>query len=94
MVEISYTEARAHLAELLDRAMDDRETIIIRWRGAAPVALIAADELTSLEESAHLLRSPKNAQRLLAALQRALTDITVPETPDQLLEDVGLAASE
>jgi len=36
------------------------------------VALIAADELSSLQETAHLLRSPVNAQRLLTALNRAL----------------------
>ena len=53
MMTRSYTQARAELADLLDRAADDRETIIIERRGHAPVALIAADELSSLQETAH-----------------------------------------
>jgi PHD/YefM family antitoxin component YafN of YafNO toxin-antitoxin module len=48
------------------------ETIIIRRREAADVALIAADELSSLEEPARLLGSPANAAQLSAALRRAL----------------------
>ncbi|MBM3277101.1 MAG: Txe/YoeB family addiction module toxin [Candidatus Handelsmanbacteria bacterium] len=36
------------------------------------MVILPAAELRSLEETAHLLRSPRNAQRLLAALQRAL----------------------
>ncbi|OFX34527.1 MAG: prevent-host-death protein [Armatimonadetes bacterium RBG_16_67_12] len=71
-IETTYTKARASLARLCDLAALDRETIIITRRGAPRVALIAADELSSLMETAHLLRSPRNAQRLLRALRRAL----------------------
>jgi antitoxin YefM len=77
-IETSYSEARARLAELLRRASDDRETIFITRRNGAPCALIAADELASLEETAHLLRSPANARHLLEALRESLTDETVP----------------
>lgn len=69
--ETSYTRARADLARLCDRAAEDRDIVIIHRRGADDVALIAADELRSLLECAHLLRSPRNAKRLLAALARA-----------------------
>ena len=48
------------------------------------------DELRSLEESAHLLRSPKNAQRLLKALQRALEDGGVSESSESLKTQFGL----
>jgi antitoxin YefM len=71
MIQTSYTEAREHLASLLDRAVDDRERIIIKRRGHPDVALIAADELASLEETAYLLRSPANARRLFEAMERA-----------------------
>jgi antitoxin YefM len=77
-VETSYSEARQHLAHLLDRAVDDRETIIIARRNGARVALIAADELASYEETAYLLRSPANARRLLDALRESLADEVVP----------------
>jgi antitoxin YefM len=72
MIERTYTQARAELAELMSRATEDRETVIIERRGHQSVALIAADELSSLQETAHLLRSPANARRLLSALGRAL----------------------
>jgi antitoxin YefM len=84
VVHTSYTDARAHLAALLDRATNDRETIIISRRGAADVALIAADELESLQETVYLLRSARNAARLLAALDRAERGEGVRMTLDEL----------
>jgi len=71
MAEASYSEARANFAALLDRAAHDRETVIIRRRGQPDVAMIAADELSSLEETVYLLRSPANAERLLRALEQS-----------------------
>ena len=65
--ETTYTNARANLKALLDEAADTREPVIIHRRGGDDVALIAADELRSLIETAHLLRSPANAERLLRA---------------------------
>jgi antitoxin YefM len=69
--ETSYTRACANLAELCDQVTSTREPIVIRRRGSEDVALVAASELRRLTETAHLLRSPKNAQRLLTALIRA-----------------------
>ena len=71
MVTTSYTEARARLAELLDRVVEDRETVVITRRGHESVAMIAADELDSLIETVHLLRSRADAERLLTSLARA-----------------------
>jgi antitoxin YefM len=76
--ETSYSEARQHLAALLERAIDDRETIIITRRNGARVALLAAAELASYEETAYLLRSPANARRLLDALRESLSDEVMP----------------
>jgi antitoxin YefM len=45
--------------------------VIITRRGSADVAMVAAEELAGLLETAHLLRSPANAKRLLTALNRA-----------------------
>lgn len=67
----TYTQARAELASLCDEVASTREPVIIRRRNAEDVALVSADELASLLETAHLLRSPKNARRLLAAINRA-----------------------
>lgn len=68
MIQTTYSEAREHLASLMDRVTADREKVIIKRRGHADVALIAAEELESLEETAHLLRSPENARRFLEGL--------------------------
>jgi antitoxin YefM len=75
--ESTYSDARQNLASLLDRAVNDRETIIITRRNGARVALIAADELESYQETAYLLRSPANARRLLEALRESLSDEVV-----------------
>ena len=64
MREISYSRARRNLAALMDEVVDDCEPILIRRRGKEPVALVAADELTSWMETAYVLRSPANARHL------------------------------
>ncbi len=73
MRDVSYKEARRSLARLLDRVTEGRDTVLIRRRGRERVVLVAADEFAGLLETAHLLRSPRNAARLLAALRHALT---------------------
>jgi len=89
-IETTYTHARAHFAELCDAAAENREVVIIRRRNAEDVALIAADELSSLIETAHLLRSPKNAERLLTALARARSRTEKPQSIEKLRREVGL----
>lgn len=88
--ETTYTEARANLASLCNDVAETREALIIHRRGARDVALIAADELESLIETAHLLRSPKNAIRLLTALRRAQGKRLKPQSVDKLRRDFAL----
>jgi antitoxin YefM len=87
-IQTSYTHARAKLASLLDEVTKNREVVIIQRRGGEDVAMITADELMGLLETAHLLRSPKNAQRLLAGLDRVRDGSGSPQTIDQLRQDV------
>jgi antitoxin YefM len=89
-VQTTYTQARANFAKILDQAAEDRETIIITRRRGPSVALIAADELSSLQETAHLLRAPRNAERLLRALARALERTEKPKTVTVLRRELGL----
>jgi antitoxin YefM len=89
-IQATYSNARAQLATLLDEVTHNREVVIIQRRGSADVALIAADELASLQETAHLLRSPKNAERLFAALERAQQRVVSPQTLDELRNEVAL----
>ena len=67
-MEATYTETRGKFAHYWDKVVDQREPLTIHRRGSEDVVLLPAAELASLQETAHLLRSPKNAQRLLAAL--------------------------
>jgi len=93
-IRTTYTAAREHFADLWQRVEDDRETVVITRRGHADVALVAADELTGLLETAHLLRSPANARRLLAAMQQALSDKGKVQSVAELKRDLGLAPAE
>jgi antitoxin YefM len=93
-VETTYTHLRDKLASVLDQVVDDREVIIVRRRGARDVALVPADELAGLMETAHLLRSPKNARRLLTALRRAKGRKGKPESIEKLRRDMGLASAQ
>jgi antitoxin YefM len=90
MIKRTYTQARAELASLMDSATENREVIIIERRGQEAVAMIAASELEGLTETAHLLRSPKNAQRLLTALNRALKNQGQTMPLEQLRQETGL----
>lgn len=88
-IEFTYTNAREKLASLLDRVTKDREVVIIQRRGSEDVAMIAADELASLTETAYLLRSPQNAERLLSALGQALKNEGNAQTLEDLRREVG-----
>lgn len=88
--EITYSQARANLASLLDDVTENREVVIIRRRKGENAALIAASELTSLLETAYLLRSPANAERLLTALNDALKGEGRTMTLKELRAEVAL----
>ena len=87
-IHTTYSQARANLANLLTAASEDKEVIIINRRNAEDVALISSSELSSLMETAHLLRSPKNAQRLLTALNRALSESEPASTLNKLKKEL------
>lgn len=89
-IQLTYTQARANLASLLDEVSSNREIVIINRKKAEDVALISASELSSLIETAHLLRSPKNAERLLNALQRVRSKKMKSQTVEQLKKEMGL----
>jgi len=91
--ETTYTSLRERLAAVLDQVVRDQEVVIVRRRGAKDVALVPAEELTSLIETAHLLRSPRNAQRLLRALERARRGKRKPESVAKLRREMGLGAA-
>jgi len=70
MRTMTYTESRAKYAETLSAVVDDREEVVITRAGHEPVVIVALDEYESLKETAYQLRSPENARRLLASIDR------------------------
>ena len=100
-MQTTYTKARENLASLLDKVVNDREIIIIERRDKPNVALIAEDELASLKETAYLLRSSKNADRLLSALEwsksrdkETLESVTVDEALTSLKHELEIGEEE
>ena len=88
-IQVTYTQARENLAQLWDEVTQNLETVIVTRRGADDIALISATELASLQETAYLLRSPANAERLLKALARSQADEGRPQTIVELQAEVG-----
>jgi antitoxin YefM len=68
MDAISYTSARQNLAKTMDRVCSDHEPIIITRNNEQSVVMISLEDFNALEETAYLLRSPKNAKRLLDSI--------------------------
>ena len=68
MDAITYSAARAKLADTMDRVCDDHEAIIITRSGQQAVVMMSLDDFKALEETSYLLRSPKNARRLLESI--------------------------
>ena len=68
MATITYSEVRSKLAETMEKVCDDHAPIIITRKNSRSVVMISLDDYEAIEETAHLLRSPKNARRLLESL--------------------------
>lgn len=69
MRAITYTDARNNLASELDRVNNDCDVTIITRQKAEPGVLMSLREYESLMETAHLLRHPKNAMRLMKSIE-------------------------
>lgn len=89
-ISLTYTQARANLAKLLDEVSHNKEIVIINRKNAENVALVSESELSSILETAHLLRSPKNAKRLLKALLKVQENDEIPQTIEDLKREFGL----
>ena len=87
----SYSRARQNLASIWNEVESSREPAILERRGHENMALVPADELSSLQETAYLLRSPKNAARLLGALVRSQKGTTRPVDLETLMKELGLS---
>ena len=69
METVTYTEARKNLAKTMEKVCDDHAPVVITRQKADPVVLLSLEDYHSLEETAYLLRSPKNAMRLVQSIE-------------------------
>jgi antitoxin YefM len=66
----SYSDLRKNLASTLDRVTEDHEPVVItRDKGKPAAVLISLEDFASYEETSYLLQSPRNAERLRAAIE-------------------------
>lgn len=88
-IQLTYTQARANFANILNEVSSNREIVVIKRRKAEDVSIITTSELTGLIETAHLFRSPKNAQRLLTALIRVQSEKTQSQSIEEFKKELG-----
>jgi antitoxin YefM len=84
----TYEQAQANLDELCNQVVEGQNVVILEREDGKNVALIAADELSSMEETIYLLSSPANAACLYAALEQAKARTVKPQTIDELFEEL------
>jgi antitoxin YefM len=92
MLTTTYDYLREHLADVLEEVEGTGDPIIVTRKGHQRLAILPADQLAGLRETAHLLRSPRNARRLIEALGRGHGGEGVKTTVDALRGDLGLTA--
>ena len=96
-IQTTYTQAQENLASLLDRLESENSMAIITRPGHKDMALLSAEELTGLLETVYLLRSPANARKLLAALERSMErDVQTiqGQTVTELCQELGIERQE
>ena len=93
-IQTTYTNARQNLAKLFERIATENTIALITRKNHPDIAIIRADELSSILETLHLLRSPANAEKLNQALERSLArdaeNIISSESIEQLCEELEI----
>jgi len=68
MKSITYTAARQNLAKTMEKVCRDRAPVIVTRKSSNSVVIMSLDDFEALEETAYLLRSPKNTRRLIESV--------------------------
>ena len=92
--ETSPSAARQDFFQMLDRIAEEREIYIINRPDGENIALIPESDLNSLIETVYLFRSPANARRLLDALDEAKSGKVVPQSIEDLQQELGISGKE
>ena len=82
MTAISYTAARENLAATMDKVCEDHAPIIITRNRNQAVVMMSLEDYEALEETAYLLKNPKNARRIMRAITQLDAGKGVARTVD------------
>ena len=97
--KINYDQFSENLESILDEVIDDRGVVIVGRADQGDITEISASELSAIEETLHLLKSPANAQKLFAAMERAnkleaISDDEYLRSIDGMVESIQKARNE
>lgn len=70
MEAVTYSHTRQHLAQIMNKVSEDRAPILITRQTGNPVVMMSLQDFNALEETAYLIRSPKNAKRLMQSIEQ------------------------
>lgn len=70
METVSYSAFRGHLASILDKVNENHKPITITRQNGKPTVVMSLEDFESYEETAYLMASPKNAERLNRAIHQ------------------------
>ncbi|MEI7842048.1 MAG: type II toxin-antitoxin system prevent-host-death family antitoxin [Gallionellaceae bacterium] len=85
MEAVTYSHTRQHLAEIMNKVSDDRAPVLITRQSGNPVVMMSLQDFNALEETAYLLRSPKNAKYLMESIEQLVAQ---GGTKRELITDV------
>ena len=90
MRTLSSTELRKKLAETMDQVNDDHTPVIVTRSGGKPAVLMSLEDYAGLDETAYLLSSPRNAERL----RESIAQIESGNVIEKTIEDLEAMAGE
>lgn len=70
MEAISYSDIRANFSKIMDKVANNHNPVIITKRNRPSVVMLSLDDYEALNETAYLLRSPRNAKRLIESIEQ------------------------
>lgn len=70
MEAVTYSHTRQNLAEIMNKVTDDHAPVLITRQSGQPVVMMSLQDFNALEETAYLMRSPKNAKRLMESIEQ------------------------
>jgi len=68
MKALTYTAARQNLAKTIEKVCRDHAPVIVTRKTSDSVVIMSLKDYEALEETAYLLRSPKNTRRLIESI--------------------------